>query len=253
MRNRELVLTTWIDCLNWSECAERITAWVESKTSRVVCICNVHSVVTARTNTALREAINQSDIATPDGMPLAWLISKRRGLRQERINGPDLTVRVCEMATQRLVKVGFYGSSVETLEKLQHTLLQHFPQLEIACTISPPFRPLSADEDAALVKRLRDSGAGIVFVGLGCPKQEIWMATHQGQVNSVMIGVGAAFDYIAENVKRPPLWMQRAGLEWLGRLIAEPRRLWRRYLVTNTIFLLYILAESVGLIKPPSP
>ena len=225
--------------------------WANTRTPRVICICNVHSVVTARTDSALRAAINKSDLAIPDGMPLAWLISRRRKLKQERISGADLTVLLCDIAAQGSVKIGFYGSGTEVLKKLELVLRARFPQLQIACMISPPYRALSPAEDAAMVRQLNNSGAGIVFVGLGCPKQEIWMAAHRGQVNAVMIGVGAAFDYLAGTVKRPPVWMQRAGLEWLGRLIAEPRRLWRRYFVTNTVFLLYILGEVLGVHKPP--
>ena len=177
------------------------------------------------------------------------LIAKRRRVSQARISGADLVLRLCANAEQAGIPVAFYGSSERTLANLNDALHERYPRLPIARMISPPFRALSTAEDEAMINALNESDAGIIFIGLGCPKQEIWMAEHRGRVNAVMIGVGAAFDYIAGTVKRPPYWMQRTGLEWLGRLIAEPRRLWRRYLFTNTIFIFYILRELIGLNK----
>lgn len=248
-REQENILATRIDHLSWLDAVERIESWARQRESRVVCICNVHSVVTAKFDRRLRTAINESDLATPDGMPLAWLIAKRRDVNQARISGADLTLRLCTNAAQTGTRIAFYGSSERTLAKLSGVLHARYPRLTIARMISPPFRALSTDEDEVMINALNESGAGIIFVGLGCPKQEIWMAEHHGRVNAVMIGVGAAFDYIAGTVKRPPYWMQRVGLEWLGRLVAEPRRLWRRYLFTNTIFIFYILRELIGLNK----
>jgi N-acetylglucosaminyldiphosphoundecaprenol N-acetyl-beta-D-mannosaminyltransferase len=135
-------------------------------------------------------------------------------------------------------KVFFYGSTESTLRKLRDVLRAQFPRLQIAGIYSPPFRPLSAEEDAQIVQNINRSGANIVFVGLGCPKQEKWMADHRGRIHAVMLGVGAAFDYHAGVIKRAPLWWQRHGLEWLYRLLSEPRRLFKRYLITNTLFLI---------------
>jgi N-acetylglucosaminyldiphosphoundecaprenol N-acetyl-beta-D-mannosaminyltransferase len=131
-----------------------------------------------------------------------------------------------------------YGSAPDTLSKLEEKLRVTFPQLRIAGSYSPPFRPLDVAEEAEVVARINSSGATTVWVSLGCPKQEKWMAKHRGHINAVMVGVGAAFDYHAETIKRAPKWMQDCGLEWLHRLASEPRRLWRRYLVTNTLFVL---------------
>ena len=146
--------------------------------------------------------------------------------------------RFCEQAQLPAKPIFFYGSTEETLAKLKVNLLAAFPALKIAGMISPPFRPLTPDEDAAIVEQINASGAGVVFVSLGCPKQEMWMAAHRGRIHAVMVGVGAAFDYHAGTIKRAPKWMQDCGLEWLYRLASEPRRLWRRYLVTNTLFVL---------------
>ncbi|HZV97349.1 MAG TPA: WecB/TagA/CpsF family glycosyltransferase, partial [Methylophilaceae bacterium] len=156
---------------------------------------------------------------------------------QERINGPDLMWKYCALAEQRRELIFFYGNTQETLDALVKKLKAAFPKLQIAGAYSPPFRTLTPQEDANIVTKINHSGARVVFVSLGCPKQELWMAEHRGRIHAVMIGVGAAFDYHAGTVKRAPLWMQRRGLEWLHRLCSEPRRLWKRYLVTNTLFM----------------
>ena len=242
-RVRELVISCWIDQLDWSQAVGGIIAWAAAREHRAVCICNVHSVVTARDDEALRKAINEADMATPDGMPVAWLIGRRRGRRQARINGPDLTLMLCREAEAQGISVAFFGSTDASLHRLRDELARCFPRLQVAMTISPPFRPLSGEETREYCRRLDRSGAGIVFVGLGCPKQEIWIAAHRDEISAVLIGVGAAFEFIAGTVRRPPFWMQRLGLEWLGRLRAEPRRLWRRYLVTNSVYVGYVLHE----------
>lgn len=238
-RVRIAVVDSLIDRLTWPEAEESIAAWAARREPRVVCICNVHSVVTARSDAALQKAINEADLATPDGMPVAWMLRHLSGADQARINGPDLTLRLCALAEHEGHVVAFYGSTPHTLELLRAALAREFPRLHIGAMISPPFRALTPEEDAEFVAQINASGAALVFVGLGCPKQEVWMAAHREQVQGVQLGVGAAFDYIAGTVKRPPRWMQEHGLEWLGRLVAEPRRLWRRYLKTNFLFILY--------------
>jgi N-acetylglucosaminyldiphosphoundecaprenol N-acetyl-beta-D-mannosaminyltransferase len=155
---------------------------------------------------------------------------------QARINGPDLMWKYCAEAARRGEAIYLYGGAQATLDALVVRLTEAFPGLRLVGAESPPFRRLSEAEDAATVESINASGAGVVFVSLGCPKQELWMASHRGRVSAVMIGVGAAFDYHAGTIKRAPVWMQHAGLEWLHRLASEPRRLWRRYLVTNTLF-----------------
>lgn len=233
------MIGTHIDALNWSQALTRISSWAVARQSRYVCICNVHSVVTARQNEAFANMIREADMATPDGAPVAWLMRRLGVPSQERINGPDLMWRYCANAAKRNESIYLYGGQQSTLDILQEKLLGHFPGLKIAGAYSPPYRPLSAEEDSAVVENINASGAGTVWVSLGCPKQERWMAEHRGQIKAVMIGVGAAFDYHAGTIKRAPIWMQRNGLEWLHRLASEPRRLWRRYLVTNTLFIWY--------------
>lgn len=244
-REGAAVLEAFIDALTWDQAIGQIAQWGAAHASRYVCICNVHSVVTTTNDVEFKIAVNNADMATPDGAPIAWALRQLGYPSQERINGPDLMMRYMAEAERLGQRVFFYGSTESTLERLCVALRCQFPSLEIAGTCSPPFRPLSREEDEAIVKQINDSGANVVFVGLGCPKQEKWMADHRGRINAVMIGVGAAFDYHAGVVRRAPLWWQRNGLEWLYRLGSEPRRLFKRYMVTNTLFVIGLCRQFV--------
>lgn len=232
------VLGAFIDAVDYPVALERISGWAARRESRYVCICNVHSVVTAGQVAEFGHVVNEADMATADGAPVAWMLRKLGFAGQERINGPDLMWRYCAEAQVRGEPIFFYGSTEATLSRLKAKLLTAFPNLIVAGVISPPFRPLSPSEDLAIVNQVNASGAGVVFVSLGCPKQELWMDAHRGRIHAVMVGVGAAFDYHAGTIRRAPKWMQDCGLEWFYRLVSEPRRLWKRYLVTNTLFLL---------------
>lgn len=236
-RKKIKVIGAPIDALSWDLVLDRIYFWAKEMQSRYVCICNVHSVVTAFGDPAFDHVLQGADMATPDGAPIAWMLRRLGNDDQERINGPDLMLRYCEQAALRRESIFLYGSSEETLSRLQEVLRKRFPDLNIAGAISPPFRPLTPAEDEQFVRLINSSGAGTVWVSLGCPKQELWMAAHRGQINAVMIGVGAAFDYHAGTIKRAPVWMQHHGLEWLYRLASEPRRLWWRYWITNSVFI----------------
>jgi len=239
------VLLAPIDVLTWEHALARISSWAAQRESRYVCICNAHSVVTAGQDAAFGRVVQEADMATPDGAPVAWMLRKLGYAHQQRINGPDLMWKYCEQAAQRGESIYLYGGMSETLEILQRRLADVFPGLRVAGAYAPPFRVATNEEDAADVARINASGATTVWVSLGCPKQEKWMAAHRGRVKAVMIGVGAAFDYHAGTIKRAPGWMQNAGLEWLHRLCSEPRRLWRRYLVTNTLFVIGALKQLV--------
>ncbi|PWF40440.1 WecB/TagA/CpsF family glycosyltransferase [Massilia glaciei] len=242
-RKRARVLTAALDVLDWDEALRRVAGWSARRESRYVVICNVHSVVTAGQDRAFGRIVDEADLVTADGAPVAWMLRRLGHAGQQRINGPDLMWRYCEQAGARGESVYLYGGTPETLARLQARLREAFPGLRIAGAHSPPYRALSPAEDAHDVATINVSGAGTVWVGLGCPKQEAWMAAHRGRVDAAMIGVGAAFDYHAGTVARAPVWMQHAGLEWLHRLCAEPRRLARRYLVTNTRFLVGALMQ----------
>lgn len=246
-RVTHVVLGAPIDVISMEAAAARILAWAKAHESRYVTICNAHVVVTAGQDKSYLDVIAASDMATPDGAPVAWVLRKSGYGSQRRVCGPDLMWLLCRLCAEQGVSIYGYGSTDETLGRLSERLALGFPSLKVAGLESPPFRPLSEAEDEAAVARINESGAGIVFVGLGCPKQERWMANHKGKVNAVMIGVGAAFDFHAGTVHRAPQWMQRMGLEWLHRLCSEPRRLWKRYLVTNTLFVIGALSQLLKL------
>ncbi|MHB1144118.1 MAG: WecB/TagA/CpsF family glycosyltransferase [Thiobacillus sp.] len=246
MRSTGKVLGAQIDALSWNDALARLLGWAHARESRCVAICNVHVVVSASRDAAYRDIINGADMATPDGAPVAWMLRRQGFAGQPRISGPDLMWALCERAAAEGISIYCYGSTEATLALLERRLREAFPKLRVT-TESPPFRALTPAEDAAVVDRINTSGVGIVFVGLGCPKQERWMAEHRGcdaldggplRVKAVMIGVGAAFDFHAGTVRRAPAWMRDNGLEWLHRLASEPGRLWKRYLVTNTLFIL---------------
>jgi len=241
------VLAVPIDVLTWDTALKQLFGWASHHESRYVCICNVHSVVTASQDSTFKKVITNADMATPDGAPVAKLMRLLGSVGQQRINGPDLMWRYCEQAQYRDESVFFYGNSDESLAILKTKLLAAFPTLKIAGAFSPPFRALTTEEDEAIVTQINASGAGLVWVSLGCPKQEYWMAEHRGRINAVMVGVGAAFDYHAGTLKRAPLWMQHNGLEWFYRLLSEPRRLWKRYLITNTLFMVKAIRQLLVL------
>jgi N-acetylglucosaminyldiphosphoundecaprenol N-acetyl-beta-D-mannosaminyltransferase len=191
-----------------------------------------------------------ADLTTPDGMPLVWGLGLLGVRGASRVYGPDLTPILCERAAAAGIPVGFYGSGPEVLADLTAKLVQRYPALQIAYASSPPFRPLTPDEDADARERINRSGVRLLFVGLGTPRQEQWMAANKGHVQTVMVGVGAAFDFIAGRKRQAPKYLQRFGLEWLFRLATEPRRLWRRYLYRNprfvVLFARQLLAERRG-------
>ena len=241
------VLGVFVDALRFDQALEKVALWAARRDSRYVCFCNAHVVVSlGREGCPPGSPLAAADLALPDGAPVAWMLRQSGFAGQERLGGPDFMWQYCALAEQRGESVFFYGSTPETLEALQLRLIEAFPRLKIADAVSPPFRPLTQAEDEEVVDYINATGAGVVFVGLGCPKQEAWMAAHRGRIQAVMLGVGAAFDYHAGTLKRAPEWMRRNGLEWLHRLASEPGRLWRRYLLTNTLFVLGAGRQLLG-------
>lgn len=237
------VLGSHIDALGWTQCLERIGEWAARGDSCAVMQCNVHSAVTARRDPRFAAVLRAADLVTPDGWPIAWCLRRLGFGEQERIGGPDLMWRCCALAAERELPVYLYGANEATLTRLRVRLRQAWPRLRLAGWYAPPYGALSQEEDASVIETIEHSGARIVFVALGCPKQEAWIAAHRGRIHAVMLGVGAAFDFHAGVTRRAPRWMQDNGLEWLHRLASEPRRLWRRYLVTNTLFIAYLAGE----------
>ena len=237
------VLGMRVDGTSYDHAATEIIGWASRGESRYVCIATVNNVIEAHDNPAYQRVLEHADLVTPDGMPLVWGLGLLGVRGATRVYGPDLTPILCERAAAAGIPVGFYGSTPEVLADLTTNLARQYPDLQVVYTYSPPFRPLTPEEDAAVRERIDQSGVRLLFVGLGTPKQELWMAANTGPIQTVMVGVGAAFDFIAGRKRQAPNLMQRLGLEWLFRLVNEPRRLWRRYLYRNPRFVVLFAAQ----------
>jgi N-acetylglucosaminyldiphosphoundecaprenol N-acetyl-beta-D-mannosaminyltransferase len=234
------------DATSYSAASSQVLAWARAGESRLVAVATVNNVMEAWDSPAFRAIMNDSDLVTPDGMPLVWGL-RLLGVRSAtRVYGPDLTPFLLAAAEREGIPVGFYGATGAILERLRSRFERRFPRLRIAYAWAPPFRPLSEEEDRAVTAQIDASGAGILFIGLSTPKQERWMAAHRDRVRAVMVGVGAAFDFLAGAKRQAPRWMMRAGLEWLFRLACEPRRLARRYFKHNPRFAVLFLAQLLG-------
>jgi len=202
-----------------------------------ICVSNVHTTVTSFEDAAYCAIQNGGLMAIPDGGPLSTVGQKRGHKNMERTTGPSLMGEIFEISAKKGYRHYFYGSKEETLELLQKKLMEKYPEIQIAGMYSPPFRPLTEEEDKVIIERINETKPDFVWVGLGAPKQEKWMAAHQGKIDGLMLGVGAGFDYYAENIKRAPMWMQKHNLEWVYRLVQDPKRLFKRYWSTNTKFI----------------
>jgi len=201
-----------------------------------VCAANVDMLTQARRTPALARLMQEADLVVTDGMPLVWALRRFEGLQLERVNGPRLTLELCREAAAQGLGVYLFGGTPHELDAMAAALRERFPTLRLVGQESPPLLPAQPAADPEVIARIHASGAALVFVGLGCPKQEFWMQAHRPQLRAVCLGVGYAFALIGGVQKTAPPWMQRHGLEWLFRLGQEPRRLWRRYLVGNSIF-----------------
>jgi N-acetylglucosaminyldiphosphoundecaprenol N-acetyl-beta-D-mannosaminyltransferase len=243
------ILNVSLSPTSYSKSTSLIGKWVDKSESRYVCAANVHMLMEAHDSHGYREIVNSADLVTPDGMPLVWMMRLKGEKKQGRVYGPDLMLAVLELAQKNGFPVGFYGSSSMVLDVLKQRLLLKYPDLKMNYSFSPPFREMSEEEDRQVVDDINNSGIRILFVGLGCPKQEIWMAEHKGKIPVVMIGVGAAFDFHAGVKSQAPVFVQRAGFEWLFRLVNEPGRLWRRYLYHNSRFVFLALADLLGFFR----
>lgn len=246
------ILGIGVTPLDLPQAVATLDRWREEGRRDYVCCVSVHGIVTAQRDPEIRNALNRCGLATEDGMPLVWWC-RRAGLPNAgRVCGSDLLDAMCELAVRRGHRHYFYGGGPHVVEQLATCLTRRHPGLVVAGHRSPPFRPLTAAEDAADVAAINAARPDFVWVGLGLPKQEKWMAAHVGRIDAAaLIGVGAAFDFHAGTTPRAPRWMQRSGLEWLFRLISEPRRLAHRYLIDNTIFVVHTLQQLTGLKTHP--
>lgn len=204
-----------------------------------VCVANVHMLTIARSTQQFGDVLKNATLVVPDGMPLVWTQKLKGFTNPRRVSGPDLMLELCKLASADDLSIYLLGGSPNTLNLLSVKLVTLFPNLKIAGSHSPEMLPEKPKLDLDLAQKINDSGASILFVGLGCPKQEYWCATYAPSLLPIAIGVGAAFDFHAGTKKRPPLFIQQCGLEWLYRLLSEPRRLWKRYLISNVAFIYY--------------
>lgn len=240
--NAEKILGTRIDATTYADATRQVLEWAKAGESRMVCAANVHVVMQAIDSPPFRAALEKAHLVTPDGMPLVWYM-RATLRRQERVYGPDLMLHVCEAASREGVPIGLYGTTDATIVALEARLKARFPHLLIAYHRAPPFAAMGEEEDARIVEEIARSGARILFIGLGCPKQELWMASHLGRVKAAMLGVGAAFDFHSGRVRQAPQFLQRVGFEWLFRLTREPKRLAGRHLKHDPRFAALALRE----------
>lgn len=242
------ILGMRVDATSYEHATGCIVRWASTRESRYVCVSTVHMAMESHDSEEYRRMLNGADLVTPDGMPMVWSLRLLGHKGQRRVYGPDLTVDVLDFAAREGVPVGFFGGRPEVLERLLAAVERRFPGLRVVFAESPPFRPPTDEERLATIETINRSGVCILFVGLGCPKQERWMAEHRGRVAAVMLGVGAAFDFLAGTTPQAPRWAMGAGLEWLFRLMTEPRRLWKRYLKNNPRFVVLFLMQWLRLI-----
>lgn len=240
------VLGTRVDVLDYDRASRRVMNWARQQQSRFICAANVHVVMEGHDARAYQDMINSADMVTSDGMPLVWM-QRAQGFDASRVYGPDLMRLLLTACAREGIPVGLYGGTPAVLDRLLDSIQREHPNLPVAYACAPPFRELSEVEDAQIVSDIQESGARMLFVGLGCPRQERWITRHLGTLFVPMLGVGAAFDFIAGTKRTAPAPLQRMGLEWLFRLASEPRRLWRRYVVHNPRFLVLAAIQLAGL------
>jgi N-acetylglucosaminyldiphosphoundecaprenol N-acetyl-beta-D-mannosaminyltransferase len=231
---------------SYDEVVQRSLLWAQERQSRALLFANVHVVMEAVDNPAFLRRLNAADVVNPDGMPLVWALRALGERRAQRVCGPNAMAILLAAAEKTGGSVGFYGGSQSALDALVGAVRLRHPNLNVAYVESPPFRGLTPEEDAAIVERIAASDVRLLFVGLGCPKQEYWIVEHLGRVHAVMFAVGAAFDFIAGSKRRAPRWMQRYSLEWVFRFASEPRRLAMRYLKHNPRFVIKFLRQLLA-------
>lgn len=224
---------------SYTDSTTRIVNAAKESKGKYVCVSNVHMCMEAFDNVQFRQIVTNANLVVPDGMPLVWALNGLGEKMAQQVRGSDLMLHLCEEAQKQEIPIGLYGGTTGSLTDLIKFLNKEFPLLKISFFFSPPFRTLTPEEDNNYTNEINASGTKILFVGIGCPKQENWMAEHKDKLSCVMIGVGAAFDFFSGRKKHAPRWMQKAGLEWVFRLASDPKRLWRRYFKHNPRFIWY--------------
>lgn len=239
----ERLLGMRVDITSYLGATGTVIRWAREKRPSMVCLGNVHMVMTAYDDPDFAKVLESADLVTHDGMPLVWALRLLGYSGVERVYGPHLMTFVCQAAAKRSIPIGLYGGTPEVLADLSIALEKRYPGIQIPYRASPPFRSATPDEDARDLKELRESGARILFVGIGCPKQELWIHRNKRRFAGPMLGVGQAFDIHSGHTKMAPRWIQNLGMEWFYRLCTEPRRLWRRYLKNNPRYLALIAMQ----------
>ncbi len=246
---RVRVVSLDVDVCDFDSVIKRISKLAKKDKGSYICMSTVHMVMESHDDSEFNAMVNGADIVVPDGMPLVWM-QKLQGIRDAgRVRGCDLMIGLFDHAAKKGLRVGFYGGKQEVIDSMLARASVEYPDLKIVYTHSPPFRPLTEAEDEAVVAEIKARSPEILFVGLGCPKQERWMSAKRSKLDAVMIGVGAAFDFYAGNISECPKFLQEIGLEWLFRLSQEPRRLWKRYLFLNPRFVALAVMQLTGLRK----
>lgn len=241
------ILGVKIPAIDMDDACLAVEEAILKEQKKYICVCPVSTIMECKKNEKVLRSVNSADLVTPDGMPVVWL-GKMSGYKNiSRVYGPELMQNICGISAKKGYKHYFYGSSYDTLNKLEEKLSRKYPGLIISGSFSPPFRQLTEEEDNAIVEEINRSNADIIWVGLGSPKQDLWMHEHRGRINApILIGVGAAFDFLAGTKPQAPRWMRDNGFEWLFRLVTEPKRLWRRYLVDCPLFIYYLLLDTIS-------
>jgi len=239
----ENILGIQVGVTTYKESISLILDWAVNGQSRYVCVANVHMVMEAYDDATFQNIVNQADLVVPDGMPVVWILRRIGYSLEDRVYGPTLMLKVLKTAARHGIPVGFYGGAPDVSARLAENIQNRYHDLQVVYQCSPPFRDLTPEEDKAIVQDIEASQTRILFVGLGCPKQELWMAAHVDRMQVVMLGVGAAFDFHAGKIRQAPNWLQNKGLEWLFRLFTEPGRLWKRYLKHNPRFAILGMME----------
>ena len=247
MESRVNILGVMISAINMAEAVEVIKQWIWNRDSRYVCVTSAHGIIECQQDSRLKSIFNQSGLCTPDGMSIVWILRLLGNHQVERVYGPDLLEAVCQESQYCGWTHFLYGGAPGVAELLSNRLRYLFPELKIVGMYTPPFRELTQEEDQEVIQRILAVKPNIIWVGLSTPKQERWMAGHISKhPETVMIGVGAAFDFISRTKRQAPRWIQRSGTEWLFRLITEPHRLWRRYFQYPR-FVLMVIMQLIGI------
>lgn len=249
LKNRKKIITSFITIISFSDIIGKILELAKNKVSSYICIFNVHMAIEAYRDKNFSDVVNNAYLVTADGMPIVKAVKFLYGIKQDRIAGMDLINDVVSLSANNRLSILFFGSTQEVLKTISQKIKSGFPGIK-AEYFSPSFGSIDDLTNHEILRKINDFNPHIVLVALGCPKQEIWMAKMKGKINAVMIGVGAAFPVYAGIQKRAPLWMREYALEWLFRLFQDPKRLWKRYLITNSLFIYLFLKQKFFIQKP---